>query len=502
MTVTAGPDVLVGTWLDATVRDRPDAVAIEYGDARITYRELDATAASMARGLYARGVRRGDVVASLSENHPAPVALLFACARLGAALFPLNWRLAPAEIRVQLELVRARLLVVSPRWSSRRDDVVRAAVRDVVGPDDLLTGGPTRVTDTPDPDDPVLVIATSGSTGVPKAVALSHANCHWTNESLAAVVPIGPDDGVLQVLPQFHVGGWNVQPLLAWRRGARVVLEADFDAERALEIIDQGRVRSMMGVPTTYLLLAQSPRFASTDLGRLREVVVGGAVMPEHLAARWVERGVRVVQGYGLTEAAPNVCCLRPEEMADHAGSVGRPYPFVEVALYDPTSDSFVDGPGEGELCVRGPNVFRGYLHDPESTRAAFTGEWLRTGDVASRDAAGFYRVVGRIKEMYVSGGENVYPAEVERVLDAYPGVLDATVVPVPDDRWGEVGVAYLVLAPGASAGVDELRAHLRRELAAYKAPREFRVVESLPRTAVGKLDRAALASRARGETR
>ena len=498
MNATAGRDVLVGTWLDATVRERPGAVAIEYGDESLTYAALSTRADALARSLWLRGLRPGDVVASLSENHPSHVALLLACARAGWALFPLNWRLAPPETVTLLERVRPRILVVSERWTSSLDDGVARAAGDVVGLDELGADGATREWPDPAPSDTLFIIGTSGSTGGPKAAQLTHANCHWTNESLDAVVPLGSDDRVLQVLPQFHVGGWNVQPLLAWRRGARVVLEAGFEPDRVLTLIDAGRVTTMMGVPTIFQLLAQSPRFAEIDLGGLRHVVVGGAAMPAALAARWSVRGVLVVQGYGLTEAGPNVCCLRPEEMARHPGAVGRPYPHVEVALYDPASDAFVEGPGEGELCVRGPNVFRGYRHDESATRAAFVDGWLRSGDIARRDDEGVYRIVGRITEMYVSGGENVYPGEVERVLSAHPDVLEAAVAAVPDEQWGESGVAFVVLAPGAVLERAEIFAHLRRELASYKVPRELCVVTELPHTTMGKLDRAALARAAR----
>ena len=495
-TDVSGPATL-GTWLDASATARPDAVAIETEERTVSYGELSEIADAFARGLWLRGVRAGDVVASLSENRPEHVALFFACARAGFIFCPLNWRLAPPETAEQIALVTPRVLVVSSRWRA-----TAASIPDrrspIVSFEEIAdeTGG--RDWPTPSPEDGVLLITTSGSTGTPKGVLLSHANCHWTNESLAAVVDVRPSDGVLQILPQFHVGGWNVQPLLAWRRGARVLLEARFDPERALDLIDAGRVSTMMGVPTNYLLMSQSPRFDRVDLSSLREIVVGGAVMPIGLAARWAERGVRVYQGYGLSEASPNVCCLRPEDAAEHPGSVGRPYPHVEVALYDVLARTFVEGEGRGELCVRGPNVFAGYWRDPAATAGALVDGWLHSGDVAARDDEGFYRIVGRIKEIYVSGGENVYPAEVERVLGAHPGVLDAAVVAVADERWGEAGVAYLVVEDPSHFDTSTLRSFCRTSLATYKVPRDFHVVDALPRTPVGKLDRAALAQQAR----
>ena len=227
---------------------------------------------------------------------------------------------------------------------------------------------------------------------------------------------------MLQVLPQFHVGGWNVQSLLAWWKGATVVLEREFDPARALRLIEEKRVTTMMGVPATYLFMANEPLFERADLSSLRLVVVGGAPMPEALLETWQRRGVEIVQGYGLTEAAPNVLCLAPEDAVRKTGWAGKPYPYVDVALSD-----------EEELLVRGPNVFAGYWRNPEATADAFTADgWLRTGDVAERDDEGNYRIKGRLKDMVISGGENVYPAEVEAVLHEHPAVVEAAVVGGP----------------------------------------------------------------------
>ncbi len=339
----------------------------------------------------------------------------------------------------------------------------------------------------------LLLIYTSGTTGRPKGALLTHANCFWTNLALDRTADITGADVVLQVLPQFHVGGWNVQPLLAWWKGATVVLERSFDPGRALRLLQDKRVTTMMGVPATYLFLAQQPGFDDADLSSLRQAVVGGAPMPEALLRRWQRRGVAIVQGYGLTEAAPNVLCLPAEDAVRKLGHAGRPYPHVEVALADPATGALVDGPGEGELVVRGPNVFAGYWRDDPATAAAVRDGWLRTGDVAERDAEGFYRICDRLKDMYISGGENVYPAEVETVLHEHPSVADVAVIGVPDERWGEAGMAVVVLRPGAVTTPDELLAHCRDRLARFKVPRQVRVIDALPRSGVDKVLKAEL---------
>jgi fatty-acyl-CoA synthase len=282
------------------------------------------------------------------------------------------------------------------------------------------------------------------------------------------------------VLPQFHCGGWNVQSILGWWKGATVVIEPGFDAAYALELIERERVTTMMGVPANYLFMAQEPRFAAADLSSLRLAVVGGAPMPESLLEVWAERDVAIVQGYGLTEAAPNVLCLAPEDARRKAGYAGKPYPYVTCDLSD-----------EGELLVRGPNVFAGYWRDPEATEKAFRDGWLLTGDIAERDDEGNYRIRGRLKDMVVSGGENVYPAEIESVLHEHPAVADAAVIGVPDDTWGEVCAAFIVLAGPVSE--EELRQHCSDRLARFKVPKSFHVVDELPRNSLGKIQKSKL---------
>ena len=304
---------------------------------------------------------------------------------------------------------------------------------------------------------------------------LTHANCFWTNLSFDLATGLTGDDVVLQVLPQFHCGGWNVQSLLTWWKGGKVVLERSFDAARVLDLLADKRVTTMMGVPAIYLFLSQEPGFLAADLSHLRLAVVGGAPMPDELLRTWQARGIEIVQGYGLTEAAPNVLCLPPEDAMRKLGSAGKPYAFVETRLGD-----------EGELEVRGPNVFPGYWRNPEATAEVLRDGWLHTGDVAEVDDEGYHRILGRLKDMYISGGENVYPAEVESVLHEHPGVADAAVVGVPDERWGEVGVAFVVAAEPVED--EALIAHCRERLARYKVPKRVRFVDALPMSAMNKV--------------
>ncbi len=495
------PDDLhvIGRWLDTRARLTPQRAAIEFDGEVLTYRDLADRSRDLAARLLATGLVPGDRVVTLTENHAEHVVLLFACAKSGLILAPLNWHLAGPELDQQIKLFTPALVVVSREQSARF--VNRFAVRtlELESLADELDSTSATLPHVRD-SDPLLLIATSGTTGHPKGAVLTHANCFWTNLGLDLSLPLTEDDVVLQVLPQYHVGGWNVQPLQAWWKGATVVLERSFEARRVLDLIATRRVTTMMGVPTNYLLLSQASGFESADLASLRAIVVGGAAMPCSLADLWRERGVDVVQGYGLTEASPNVCCLGAQDAKVRPGSVGKPYAYVEVALRDVATGEVVVGAGRGQMFVRGPNVFAGYWQNPTATADVLREGWLATGDVAERDSEGFYRISGRTKEMFISGGENVYPVEVERVLTSLADVVDAAVVGVDNARWGETGVAFVVVRPGASLTTEDLLVHCRRELAGFKVPSEILLLDELPRTHIGKVDKSRLSAMARSD--
>ena len=481
-------ELTLGRWIRDRARTTPDRVAIEFLGAETTYAELDERSERVAAGLLAAGLKRGDRVATLTATSTDHVVVFFACAKAGLILLPLNWRLAEPELAYQLADAEPAVLLSSDEYATLAASLHERSARleELVADSNYLSPGSGSRD-----DDGLLLVYTSGTTGRPKGALLTHANCFWTNLSFDLATGISGDDVVLAVLPQFHCGGWNVQPLLAWWKGAKVVLEPSFDASRALALIAEKRVTTMMGVPANYLFMSETPEFERADLSSLRRAVVGGAPMPESLLASWQQRGVDIVQGYGLTEAAPNVLCLPPEDAVRKRGFAGKPYPHVDVELRDPETDEQVDGPGEGELVVRGPNVFAGYWRNPEATEAVLRDGWLYTGDVAMRDDEGYYRIVGRTKDMIISGGENVYPAEIENVLHAHPAVREAAVVGVPDERWGEACVAFVVLADDTTEG--ELLEHCRAALARYKVPKSVRFVDSLPRNSLGKVVKSEL---------
>ncbi|WP_413316557.1 AMP-binding protein [Agrococcus sp. 1P02AA] len=515
----AGPQspgpLTLGRWTTDRAAVDPARPAILDRGVIVSYGELEARATALAHALGEAGHGRGARIATVTGSTADQVVLLFACAKAGAMLVPLSWRLTAGELAAQLAIADPGLLLVEEDHVPLAEAALaRLGERQIptttlgaAGAEHAVPGAsarPSRAREeahaaghgdgSPADDDGLLMLFTSGTTSAPKAVVLTHASCAWANLALSRATPLTPDDVVLQVLPQHHVAGWNIQPLLAWWVGACVVLERTFDAGRALALIERHRVTATMGVPTVLRALTQHPDFAVRDLTSIRTAIVGGGMLDPRTAQLLAERGVHVQQGYGLTEAAPNVTICRD---ASDAGTVGRAYPHVDLALL--VDGRVVQGPGQGELLVRGPAVFPGYFRDPEATAAAFHGQWLRTGDLVARDGAGRIRIVDRVKDIVRSGGESIAPIEVELALLEHPAIADAAVAGVPSEQWGEAVVAWLVLAEP----VDDLalRAHLDGRIADFKHPKRFLRVDAIPRTSSGKPLRRALTAAYAAET-
>ncbi|KRA23668.1 acid--CoA ligase [Microbacterium sp. Root61] len=499
----------VGRWLTDRAEQSPRRIAIDDRGVTIDYATLAERAVLLAERFRAAGYGPGHRVATVSGNCSDHVVAFFACALVGLAFVPLSWRLTTRELVDVLTRCDPALVLVEDEHDALAGEALRALP---VAPPvaHLGTTGveasvpPARHSRPVRPvrdDDPLLVIFTSGSEAAPKGVVLTHANCFWNNLALGQAFPLHQDDVVLAMLPQFHVAAWNCQPLLAWWVGATVVLERSFQPARVLQLIRDRQVTTMMGVPTQYALLAGEREWDAADLTSLRRALVGGATLPMPLRERWAAHGVALTQGYGLTEASPNVLHLPANEAAAHPGAVGRPYPHVDVRLVDPESGLVLEGVATGELWVRGPSVFPGYLDDDAATARALDGHWLRSGDLARRAADGVFTIVDRIKDIYISGGENVAPAEVEYALVLHPLIEAAAVVGIADPVWGERGVAFVVPAPGAVLGADEVLAHARRNLAGFKVPVHIEFVDSLPRSTIDKLARSRLRDIARDLT-
>ncbi|MFI1993579.1 long-chain fatty acid--CoA ligase [Actinoplanes sp. NPDC020271] len=478
----------LGSWPARRAAMSPGRVALIFEGRRVTYAELHVRIARLAAALRESGVRRGDRVAYLGPNHPSFVESMFATWALGAIFVPLNFRLTATEIEYQLDHSGAAVLISAPGMPPVSAPVTFPA-------DELPAADPIYPDEMVALDDVACILYTSGTTGHPKGAMLTHGNLVWNCYNLLVCVDVAGDEVTLVSAPLFHVAALDQCLLPTFLKGATSVIMPGWDVDACFDLIAEHRVTWMFGVSTMYAGLSQSPRWADADLGSIRCLMTGGASVPEALIHRYQERGLLFCQGYGMTETAPGATFLEARESREHAGSAGLPVFFADVRCVRP--DLTETDPGErGEVLVRGPNVTPGYWNDPQATAAAFeNGGWFRSGDVAVVDEHGHFRIVDRIKDMFISGGENVYPAEVEAAIFEHPSVAEVAVVGVPDPRWGEVGRAFVVPRQGSSLAPDDVPAFLRGRLATYKIPVYVDVVGDLPKTGSNKVRKGPLRS-------
>jgi fatty-acyl-CoA synthase len=478
----------------------PDKAAIIFESETLSYAAFDARIARAARALKAEyGVSRGDRVAILSLNRPDYLVLLYACARLGAMLVPLNWRLATAEQLFILADAGAKLLVLERAFAAilpaLEHGLPEAGIVGLdfdpprgIGFERLLARarGDGRHPDV-DLSCPLLIVYTSGTTGRPKGAVLRQQALLWNGVMSQHMHDLTADDHVLTVLPFFHVGGLNIQTTPALHHGATVTIHARFTPETTLDTIARARPTLTVLVPAIIQAVTEHPDWAATDLSSLKAVSTGSTIVPPHLIERFVARGVPVLQVYGSTETCPVAVYTRHGGDLSRVGSTGLPGLCCEAKVIDDSGNELAPH-APGEIAVRGMNLFSEYWGNEEATRQALHDGWYRTGDIGWRDADGYFWVRDRKKNLIISGGENIYPAEVERVLLEHPGVSECGVIGRPDPRWDEVPVAYVIRRAGGLVEADELKAHVLTQLARFKVPREFVFVEDLPRTALGKV--------------
>ncbi|MET8542039.1 long-chain fatty acid--CoA ligase [Kitasatospora sp. NPDC004799] len=482
----------IGSWPARRARRTPRRTALVHEGAAVDYALLHERCTRLAHALRQAGVRRGDRVAFLGPNHPAYLETLFAAGLLGAVFVPLNTRLAVPELRYQLADSGSSLLLAArqPRDTvGLLADGVEVWQAEGAAYEELLASASGEPIDEEvGPDDPCLIMYTSGTTGRAKGAVLTHGNILWNSLNVLVDTDLTSEEVALVSAPLFHTGALNMSCLPVLLKGGTVVLESAFDAGRTLELIQHHRVTCMFGVPTMYDAVAAAPAWERADLSSLRNLLCGGAPVPARTARAYLDRGLDFVQGYGMTEASPGALILHRADARAHAGTAGVPHFFTEVRVVDPLGGEAA--PGEaGEVLVAGPNVTPGYWNLPEATAESFRdGGWFRSGDIATADAEGYVRLVDRVKDMIISGGENVYPAEIEDVLLEHPAVAECAVIGVAHPVWGEVGRAVVVLREGAAAEPAELLAHLDGRLARYKIPKSVVLAPELPRNATGKL--------------
>ena len=485
-------------WIERHAAFDPARTAIRSEQRTLTYAEFAERIRAMARGLkHGLGVGRGDRVAFLGYNHPDFLTLLFACARLGVMMVPLNWRLATAENAYILRNAGVETVLATAAFAAEAQRLaeVVAGVRLVavdgerpgmVALDELLGTGGDAGNPHVDLGNPLLVVYTSGTTGRPKGAVLRQEALFWNALNAAHMHDLTSRDHVLTVLPLFHVGGLNIQTTPALHAGAEVTLLDRFDAGRTLEAIARLRPTLTVLVPATMRALIEHPQWEATDLSCLRMIACGSQVVPRPLLDAFNDRGVPAAQVYGSTETCPIAVYQRAGDALAKPGATGKVALHAELRLIDRQGREVP--PGEpGEVLVRGPNVMFEYWGDEAATRQALVEGWLHTGDIGYLDAEGDLWIVDRKKDVVISGGENIYPAELEAVLHEHRGIRDAVVVGRPDTRWGEVPVAVVVRGdPGLTE--EAVLALFEGRLARFKHPRAVVFMDELPRNAMGKV--------------
>jgi len=497
----AWPPTLAPVWLEAQAGLSPRKVAVVLPESggRVTYAELVEGAARVAGGLRALGVGPGDRVAVLALNGLPTIELLFACGHLGAILVPLNYRLAEPELLWLGANAEPKVLLHEDQFTTAARAVARATGAQLVSLETPAADGfayatlraAAPVAAEPQPlAAPWCILYTGGTTGRPKGAILTHGSVLWNAINTSLSWGLRGDDIAPIFTPMFHTGGWNVFTLPLLLIGGTVIVPRRFEPAAALAATVQERATLLFLIPTMFQMLADEPGFAAADLSAVRWAISGGAPCPDRLYDVYRAKVPVFKQGYGLTEVGPNNFATPDEAAARKRGSVGRPTLFVRMRVVDDAGNDLPPG-GVGELLLAGPTVCAGYWRNPEDTARAYDGRWFHTGDLFRYDDEGYYYVVDRKKDLIISGGENVYPMEVEEALYAHPAVAEAAVVGLPDARWGEAVVAVLALKPGAQATPEELAAHCRARLAGYKVPKRFELRPTLPKSAAGKILRA-----------
>ena len=490
-------------WVERSATFSPDKLAIRFAGDDLDYAAFAERIRRSCDRLVALGVRPGDRVAYLGRNHPEMLALLFACARRRAIVVPLSWRHATPEHARVLADCSPRAILVDASFTERaqtlHDDhpgMIWTTLGEVpagwIAWDDLqpspgmqhapLAGGSL--------EDPVLVCYTSGSTGVPKGVVLSQNALFWNALNSVHMHDLSSSDRVLTTLPLFHVGGLNILTLPAFHAGASVILHEQFDPLAALEAIERERITLTVLVPAQLTAMMDHPRWRQTDLSSLRMITTGSTIISESFTRSVNDHGLRLVQVYGSTETCPIAAYVRAENAVRKAGAAGLPALHCEVRVVDGEDKDVAPGQ-DGEIIVRGPNVSRGYWQAPETTAEAFRGGWYHSNDIGHFDDEGYLYVVSRKTDMIISGGENIYPAELENILLECSAIREACIIGRPDERWGEALVAIVVLQSDVRMTEAEVLALFDDRIARYKRPREIRFADALPRTALGKVMRS-----------
>lgn len=463
---------------------------------RWSYKKINERAHSFACFLDKLGVKQGDRVALLCPNDISYFDFLFACMKVGAIFVPLNWRLSPYEIQSILEDCEPTLIGFHSRYSSLLPENGQSNFSIQIDSneyDSLFSNQQEYLLKVEQAEnDPLAIIYTGGTTGKSKGVVLTHGNIGWNALNTIVSWNLTAEDITLTYLPMFHTGGLNALTIPILMIGGTVVLANDFNPEEAIHLIEHERCTTLLMVPTMYHLITQEKAFQAATFSHVKTFLSGGAPCPLSIYEAFVKKGIDFKEGYGLTEAGPNNFYIDPFEAKKRRGSIGMPMMYNKAKVIK--EDGTEALPNEiGELLLYGNHVFDRYWNNPKATNETIRNGWLHTGDLANRDEEGYYYIVGRKKEMIISGGENVYPIEVERCIQDHPSVSEVAVVGLEDEKWGEVVAAFISIFPNTQLTEQEIKTYCSSKLGKYKVPKYFWIMPELPKTHVGKIDKRYL---------
>lgn len=453
-----------------------------------TYAQFYQIANSMAGELKKKGVRRGHRVAVLAQNRVETIFLFFALQRLGAMLVPINYRLTTPEVDYVLSDSDPILLFFENEFSDIIEGLQnKTQALDILTLNQWMTSPGLELPFEGGFDEGAMILYTSGTTGFPKGVVITPQILFWNSINTTMSLNLTSEDVTVNFSPFFHTGGWNVLLTPFIHRGATTVLLSKFDADQVLDVIEEEKVTLFFGVPTTLSMMARSEGFDSRNLQTVRFAIVGGEPMPLNMIQLWHRKGVAIRQGFGMTECGPNCFSLSEKDAEKKIGSIGRPNFYVQTRIVNEANED-VAADDVGELLLSGPMCMTEYWQNKEATTNSFHQGWLRTGDLVKRDSEDYYYVVGRIKDMYISGGENVYPAEIEKVMSTHPDIDEVAVLGVKDPQWGEVGKAFIVPKKTGSLSLENIQTFCGEHLARYKIPKKFEFLSELPKGSSGKI--------------
>ena len=500
--------MLIPDWLAKHAAQFPEQVALVdlFSKRSVTYAQLNERASRFAEFLRERWqIQPGDRVAVLAHSSSDYVEMLYGCGKIGAIMVCLNWRLAlPELVGIVTDAEPAALVwgeefeqtgtALAESCKLTRCMVTGSARADATGYEAALASVPGASIEMPwrQHEDVWYLLYTAGTTGKPKGVLQTWGMAFTNAVNGILATGLRRDDKMLSVLPYFHTGGLNLYMNPMIMVGGTTLIMRQFDVDQTMDLLES-EATVMFGVPAIYLFLSQHRRFASADFSKVRSWACGGAPIPKTLLEQYLAKDVTICFGFGMTETGPTVFLTDEATARRKVGTVGKPVMYVESKVVDSATRQRLGAHQRGELLLRGPGLTPGYWHKPEATARAYEEGWLCTGDIAYFDEDGDYYIVDRSKDMYISGGENVYPAEVENIIFQMEGVAEAAVIGVHDAKWGEVGKAIVALKPGAELTADAVMAHCRAKLASFKAPKHVVFVPAVARNAAGKLDKPTL---------